>query len=77
MNGEVIMTRARQSLDLDRYRDLHWTGTFTEYLDLVRKTPVVTRTSFERLYDMILSYGTREYVDMKKEPIKARGRIYH
>jgi serine protein kinase len=67
MNGEVIMTRARQSLDLDRYRDLHWTGTFTEYLDLVRKTPVVTRTSFERLYDMILSYGTREYVDMKKE----------
>ena len=67
MNGEMIMTRARQSLDLDRYRDLHWTGTFTDYLDLVRKNPVVTRSSFERLYDMILSYGTREYVDSKKQ----------
>jgi serine protein kinase len=67
MNGEMIMTRARQALDLDEYRDLHWTGTFTEYLDLVRRNPKVTRTSFERLYDMILSYGTREYVDSKKK----------
>jgi len=67
MNGEMIMTRARQSLDLDEYRDLHWTGSFTDYLDLVHRTPQVTRSSFERLYDMILSYGTREYVDSKKK----------
>lgn len=67
MNGEMIMTQARQALDLDEYRDLHWTGSFTEYLDLVQRTPRVARTSFERLYDMILSYGTREYVDSKKK----------
>jgi len=65
--GDSIMTRAKQTLDLETYRELHWTGTFSEYLDLVRKNPRVTRNAFERIYDMVLSYGTREYVDSKKK----------
>ena len=32
-------------------------GTFAEYLDIVREHPEVTRTAYQRLYDMILSYG--------------------
>jgi serine protein kinase len=66
MNGEQIMLRARQAQNLTEFRDLHWNGSFTEYIDLVRQKPRVTRMSFERLYDMILSYGTREYTDNKK-----------
>src|SRR3989344_2486089 len=39
---------------------------FAEYLDLVRKNPLVVRTAFQRVYDMIVSYGTCEYTEHKK-----------
>jgi serine protein kinase len=67
MKGEDIIGKAKHALDLDTYREQHWTGTFAQYLDLVRQDPQVTRSAFERIYDMILSYGTREYVDNKKK----------
>ena len=57
--GEQMLSKAKTEVDLDEYRDLHWTGSFADYLDLVRRDARVTRSSFERLYDMILSYGTR------------------
>ena len=66
-SGQNIMAKAKQAIDLDEYRELHWNGTFSEYLDIVKDKPRVTRTAFERLYDMILSYGTREYIDSKKK----------
>src|SRR6185295_17640514 len=37
-----------------------------DYLTLVRKNPAVTRSAFQRVYDMILSYGQEEYIDNKK-----------
>jgi serine protein kinase len=67
--GEQIIARAREALDLDTYRELNWTGPFPEYLDLVARKPRVTRSAFERIYDMILSAGTREYMDNKKKLI--------
>src|SRR5438046_2306129 len=52
------------------YRDLSWDGSFEDYLDIVRKRPEVTRSAFQRLYDMVMSYGTEEYVDNKKKLIR-------
>jgi len=49
------------------YKDLAWDGTFEDYLDLVRKTPQVTRNAYQRLYDMVLSHGVEEYIDNKKK----------
>ncbi len=46
---------------------LAWNGSFEDYLDVIKKNPKVTRTSYQRLYDMILSYGTVEYEDSRKE----------
>jgi serine protein kinase len=66
-SGDQIIARAREALDLDSYRQQHWVGTFGEYLDLVKKNPRATRTAFERIFDMILSAGTREYIDNKKK----------
>jgi serine protein kinase len=68
-SGEAIISKAREALDLDEYREQHWTGAFVEYLDLVRENRRVTRSAFERIYDMILAAGTREYVDNKKKII--------
>ncbi|MBJ81064.1 MAG: serine protein kinase [Myxococcales bacterium] len=53
--------------DMKEYQDLHWEGTFEEYLDIVRKDPKVTRNAFQRVYDMVISYGREEYVDSKKK----------
>jgi serine protein kinase len=55
--------------DLKQFADLHWSGSFEDYLNLVRKDPRVTRTAFQRLYDMILSWGTEEVIDNKKKII--------
>ncbi len=56
--------------DYDRYRDLAWEGSFEEYLAMVRDRPQVTRNAFQRVYDMVISYGTEEYIDNKKKLIR-------
>jgi serine protein kinase len=62
--------RERQRRDI--FRELNWTGTFQQYVDTVIENPRVTRTAFQRIYDMILSYGTEEYVEFKKKIIHYR-----
>lgn len=52
------------------YRNIHWEGTFLEYLDLVKKDPNITRNAFQRMYDMILSWGTASYVEYKKNIVR-------
>jgi serine protein kinase len=52
------------------YQDLNWEGTFEDYLRLVRETPRVTRTAYQRLYDMVLSHGREEYIDNKKKLVR-------
>src|SRR5213082_1493940 len=55
--------------DKSSFKELHWDGTFEEYLKIVRENPRVTRTAFQRIYDMILSHGKTEYIDNKKRLI--------
>lgn len=56
--------------DEDEFEKLHWQGNFSEYLGLVRENPKITRNAFQRIYDMIMSYGTSEYTDIKKRLIR-------
>ncbi len=51
-------------------RELHWEGSFEDYLVIVRDNPKVARTAFQRVYDMILSYGQDEYIDNKKKLVR-------
>ncbi|MSP70910.1 MAG: serine protein kinase [Myxococcales bacterium] len=53
--------------NFQEYADLHWSGTFEDYLDIVRRNPKVTRTAYQRLYDMIIGWGTEELIDTKKK----------
>jgi serine protein kinase len=57
---------------VEEYKHLHWDGSFEEYLALVRQDPNVVRTAYQRIYDMILSYGAEEYIDNKKKVVKYR-----
>src|SRR4051794_14955785 len=56
--------------DYREYEELNWNGSFEDYLKIVRENPKVTRTAFQRVYDMVLSYGQEEYIDNKKKLIR-------
>ncbi|MCB9590812.1 MAG: serine protein kinase [Polyangiaceae bacterium] len=56
--------------DYELYRDLSWEGSFEDYLKIVRERPQVTRNAFQRVYDMVISYGTEEYIDNKKKLVR-------
>jgi serine protein kinase len=58
---QSILAKVEQLQDLEGYRDLHWEGSFEEYLEIVRQDPRVTRSAYQRLYDMLVSYGYEEY----------------
>ncbi|HET9481859.1 MAG TPA: serine protein kinase, partial [Candidatus Polarisedimenticolia bacterium] len=68
-SGSEIISLVGQMQDLKAFRDQHWEGTFEEYLETVRQHPEVTRTAFQRIYDLILSKGWYEYYDHKKRII--------
>jgi len=48
----------------------HWSGSFDDYLGLVKKNPKITRNAYQRLYDMIMEAGTEDYVDFKKQVVR-------
>ncbi|MGQ9510587.1 MAG: PrkA family serine protein kinase [Thermaceae bacterium] len=68
--SELEFIRIHQ--DLEAYRALHWEGSFGDYLRLLKQDPRPLRTSFQRVYDMILSYGTEEYTLFKEKLIHYR-----
>ncbi|QDV73566.1 PrkA family serine protein kinase [Botrimarina mediterranea] len=59
-NGSEIIRLVSDRQDRDQFRRKNWVGTFEEYLDIVQAHPEVTRTAYQRLYDMILSYGVEK-----------------
>ncbi len=67
--GQIVQKIASFQ-DFRTYADLHWEGSFEDYLDIVRQNPKVVRTAFQRLFDMVLSYGREEYIDAKKKLVR-------
>src|ERR1700722_529878 len=70
--GKAILAALRPQLNLSDYRKKHWEGSFDEYLDIVREHPEVTRTAYQRLFDMILSHGTDEVYEHKEKITRYR-----
>jgi serine protein kinase len=66
--GRSVLERISQKQRPDVYRQEHWQGSFDEYLDSVQANPRITRSAYQRLYDMVLSYGSYSVDgDSKKE----------
>jgi len=53
-----------------KYRDLAWSGTFNDYLSLVKENPKVTRNAFQRMYDMVTERGKSDYTEFKKQIVR-------
>ena len=65
--SQAILDSIRSTIDLNDYRKLHWEGGFDDYLNLVLEKPGVTRTAYQRLYDMILGHGTEDVYENKEK----------
>jgi serine protein kinase len=72
MSGRAIISLVAERQDLEQFRRKNWEGTFEEYLDLVREHPEATRNAFERVYDMILSYGVDVDEDSRDRRVRYR-----
>jgi serine protein kinase len=67
-----IMGMIAQLQDLERFREHHWEGSFADYLEIVRNRPDVARNAWQRLYDLVMSFGTETYTEYKKPIIRYR-----
>lgn len=59
-----ILDKIRQHREKEE--NLKWRGTFSEYLEIIKKHPHVAQTAHSRVYNMIKDFGIEE-VDGKKE----------
>ena len=70
MNANELISLVNTSDFSEKYAELNWTGNFTEYLDMVIERPQIARSAFQRVYDMIMSYGCSDYTEYKKKITK-------
>jgi serine protein kinase len=59
--ADALFSLISQKQDLTTYRERHWLGSLGDYMQIVLEQPKVARNSYQRLFDMILSHGSREY----------------
>ena len=67
LNPTPLCRSSIKKLDVSNFREQHWEGTFWDYLDIVHEHPAVCRNAFQRVYDMILSYGSESFNQFKQE----------
>lgn len=65
--GSRLFSMIDQMQDRHQFQTLNWSGSFEEYLEIVAHNPQVARNAFQRIYDMIMSYGTEDFIDAKKK----------
>jgi len=70
--GRSIISLVAERQDLNQFRKKNWSGTFEAYLDYVRNDPKITRNAFERVYDMIMSYGTEVVEKYREKHVRYR-----
>ncbi|MBI5360288.1 MAG: serine protein kinase [Planctomycetes bacterium] len=67
-----IFSSVSNTVDFASYKELHWEGSFDEYLQLIAKNPKMLRNAFQRIYDMIISYGFEEYTEHREPMVRYR-----
>jgi serine protein kinase len=69
-SGASLLQFVDEMQNRKQFQQLHWSGTFEEYLNHVTQNPRITRNAFQRIYDMIMSYGMEEFIDAKKRLVR-------
>ena len=55
--ADLIRSAVAADAFADEFRELRWTGTFAEYVDLALSNPRVARNAYQRTYEMVLAHG--------------------
>ena len=66
MDALKLMDMVSREDHLDQFKNFNWSGLFEEYLGMLSRDPSIARTAFQRIYDMIMVYGTKNYTEYKK-----------
>lgn len=64
-----VLDKIKSLQKQEEYTKLHWEGTFSDYIDLIKENPKIVSSAHKRIYDMIMSYGTEEYTRNKEDLI--------
>ncbi len=67
IRGQDIVSLVAAGQDLDQFQKENWVGSFEQYLELVDQNPRITRNAFERIFDMISSYGVEDYERLREK----------
>ena len=68
MGSSIVLTKfMNANYKVKDFSYLHWQGAFQDYIDKLTHNPKIARNAFQRIYDMIMSYGTDTYTEYKKE----------
>ncbi|MCH7926074.1 MAG: serine protein kinase, partial [Planctomycetes bacterium] len=69
-SAEDIFSVIAENVRTDRFREQHWEGSFEEYLELVTKHPQIARNAFQRIYEMIMHFGSERYTHVRDELVR-------
>ena len=70
VTGGHLVSLIEGAIDRKRFHEQHWEGSFWDYLSIVERNPGVCRNAFQRLYDMVMSYGSERYRLFKKDLVR-------
>ena len=70
VNKNSILELVSKRQDPQGFRDEHWEGSFDDYLDIVTRNPRVARNAFQRVYDMILHFGTERFTKFRQDCVR-------
>ena len=71
MTVKTLQTLFRKTSSSTKdFKKLNWSGSFEQYLDIVYKNPRIARNAYQRLYDMVMSYGTEDIQYCNREYTK-------
>jgi serine protein kinase len=69
-NGFDLNSLIKEWQTGQKYQDLTWSGSFSDYLNLIKANPKVTRNAFQRMYDMVIEKGKTDYTEFKKPIVR-------
>ncbi|MBW2149209.1 MAG: serine protein kinase [Deltaproteobacteria bacterium] len=65
--NDRLLSAILEQQESQTYRRQQWEGTLEDYVEMVRRNPAIARSAFQRIYDMILSYGYEEYTEDREK----------
>jgi serine protein kinase len=70
--ADQLISQVHRKVDTTQWKSLHWEGPFRAYLDMLWDKPEIARNAWQRLYDLMLSYGFDEYTEFKERRTRYR-----